>query len=108
MNKVKFAALFVFVIGCVALSTAQNNQVTNRAGAPFPTMQYQPTAFTADSQTSDMISKDFYRGNAEIRTPGIIVHADEAIHDVKTGQVELRGTLTATMVPLKPIWPEAR
>jgi hypothetical protein len=55
-----------------------------------------------------MISKNFYRGNAEIRTPGIIVRADEAIHDVKTGQVELRGTVTATMVPLKPIWPEAQ
>lgn len=108
MNKIKIAALVVFLVCCVVLIRAQNAQVTNQAGAPFPTIQYQPTTFNADTQTSDMVSKNVYRGNVEIRTPGIIVRADEAIHDVKTGQVELRGTITATIVPLKPIWPEAQ
>lgn len=108
MNKITIAVLVVFVIGCGVLINGQNTQVTNQAGVPFPTIQYQPTMFHADTQTSDMISKNFYRGNVEIRTPGIIVRADEAIHDVKTGQVELRGTVSATMVPLKPIWPEAQ
>jgi len=108
MNKIKIAVLVVFVIGCGVLINGQNTQVTNQAGAPFPLIQYQSPTFTADTETTDKISKNFYRGNVEIRTPGIIVRADEAIHDVKTGQVELRGTVIATMVPFKMSWPEGQ
>lgn len=107
MRKVKLAALVVFVIACGVLITGQNKPVANQAGDPFPTIQYQPTVFTADTKTTDKISKMFYHGNVEIRTPGIIVRADEATHDVRTGQLELRGTVTATTVPVKMIWPDA-
>ena len=107
MTKLRFAALFVFVVGFGAMTTGQDKPATNRAGAPFPVIQYQTPTFTADSETTDKVSKNTYRGNVEIRTPGIILRADEAVHDVRTGQVELRGTVTATMIPLKPIWPTA-
>ena len=106
MKIIKFAALVVLVIACGVLLRGQITPVTNQAGVPFPTIQYQPTTFTAESKTSDMIGQNFYRGNVEIRTPGIILRADEAIHNLKTGQIELRGTITAATVPVQLIWPE--
>jgi lipopolysaccharide assembly outer membrane protein LptD (OstA) len=108
MNKITLAALVVLILGCEVLINGQNKPVTNHAGVPFPTIQYQPTMFNADEHTTDKVSKNFYRGHVEIRTPGIIVRADEATHDVTTGQVELRGNVSATMVPVKPIWPDAQ
>ena len=92
MKKMTLAAILGFLLGYGTFVRGQNPPVTNLAGAPFPMVQWTPTEITGQKQTSDMTSKNSYVGNVEIRTPGIIVHADEAVHDVTTGRVELRGT----------------
>jgi hypothetical protein len=105
MNRTILAAILGFVLGCGALT---NGQVTNRAGAQFPLTQWMPTMITGKTQTTDKISKNRYMGNVEIRTLGIVIRADEAIQDVLTGEIELRGMVRATLLPVKPIWHEPK
>jgi hypothetical protein len=107
MKKTTLATVVGFTLGYATFVAGQNSQVTNFAGAPFPMMQWTPTRITGQEQTSDMTSKNFYAGNVEIRTPGMIVRADGAVQDLKTGHVELRGSVTATLVPVQPIWPDS-
>lgn len=108
MKKTMLGAIVGFVWGYGAFLAGQSPQATNLAGAPFPMMQWTPTRITGQKQTGDMTSKNFYFGDVEIRTPGIIVHADEAVHDVISGRIELRGGVTATLVRQNPIWPTAK
>jgi hypothetical protein len=106
MRRTLLAAIIGFVLGYGALLSGQNTPARNVAGAAFPVSQWTPTRITGQSVSSDFVSKNFYSGGVEIRTSGIIVHADEAVHDIKTGHVELRGTVTATLVRQQPMWPD--
>jgi len=106
MTRFLPAVVVMFLLACGTLINGQDTAATNLAGAPFPLAQYIPNNLTARRITSPTGMTRLQ--DVEIRTMGIVLRADEADLDTTTGEYQLRGNVRARLVPVKPIWPEAR
>ena len=89
MKKVIFGSLVLsFVI--VAIAISQGTQGTNQKHAQIATPEGSNVVFAADNiQRQDQVMQ--LRGNVEIRTHDMALHADDVTYNQKTGEIEARG-----------------
>ena len=91
MKKVIFGSLGLsFVI--VAIAISQGAQGTSQKHAQIATPEGSNVVFAADNiQRQEQVMQ--LRGNVEIRTHDMALHADDVAYNQKTGEIEARGTV---------------
>jgi lipopolysaccharide assembly outer membrane protein LptD (OstA) len=91
MKKIIFGSL-VLSLAVVAGAISQGVQGTNRKHAQIATPEGSNVGFAADNiQRQDQIMQ--LKGNVEIRTHDMSLHADDVTYDQKTGEIEATGTV---------------
>jgi lipopolysaccharide assembly outer membrane protein LptD (OstA) len=88
MKKMIFGSLVLsFVVVAIALSQGQG---TNPKHAQIATPEGSNVQFVADNiERQDQVMK--LKGNVEIRTHDMSLHADDVTYDQKTGEIEATG-----------------
>jgi lipopolysaccharide assembly outer membrane protein LptD (OstA) len=91
MKKVVFAGLVLsFVI--VAIAVSQGTQATNPKHAQISTPEGANVNFVADNiQRQEQILQ--LKGNVEIRTREMSLHADDVAYDQKTAEIKASGNV---------------
>jgi lipopolysaccharide assembly outer membrane protein LptD (OstA) len=89
MKKIIFGSL-VLSLAVVAIAISQGTRSADQKHAQIATTGGSNVAFAADSiQRQDQIMQ--LKGNVEIRTHDMSLHADDVTYDQKTGEIEATG-----------------
>ena len=89
MKKIIFGSL-ALILAVVAIAISQGVQGINRKHAQIATPEGSNVGFAADRiQRQDQIMQ--LKGNVEIRTHDMSLHADDVTYDQKTGEIEATG-----------------